>query len=67
MGVQIPPNALIIMKYKRFNQLKEDRKNIALERIDILKAMAIKRPEHAARYRELMRKLANKHRLKIDF
>jgi RNase P subunit RPR2 len=55
------------MKYKKFKQIKENRKEIALERIEILKQMIEKKPEFAERYRELIKKIANKYRLKIDF
>ena len=57
----------MIMKYKRFKQIKEDRKKIALERIEILKEMMEKKPEFAKRYKELIKKISNKYRLKIDF
>lgn len=65
--VQIPVGALIVMKYKRFKQIKEDRKKIALERIEILNGMIEKKPEFAERYKELIKKISNKYRLKIDF
>jgi RNase P subunit RPR2 len=55
------------MKYKRFKQIKENRGKIALERIEILQDMIKKKPEFAERYRELIRKIANKYRIKIDF
>jgi RNase P subunit RPR2 len=55
------------MKYKRFKQIKEDREKIAVERIEILKEMIKKKPDFSARYKELIRKIANKHRMKIDF
>jgi RNase P subunit RPR2 len=55
------------MKYKRFEQIKEDRKKIALERIEILKGLIEKKPEFAERYKELIKKISNKYRLKIDF
>ncbi|MEM5778405.1 MAG: hypothetical protein QXK49_02135 [Candidatus Aenigmatarchaeota archaeon] len=55
------------MKYKRFKQIKENRRKIALERIEILKEMIKKKPEFKERYKELIEKLAKKYRLKIDF
>jgi RNase P subunit RPR2 len=55
------------MKYKRFKQIKENRQKIALERIEILKEMIKKKPEFTERYKELIKKIANKYRLKIDF
>ena len=55
------------MKYKRFKQIKEDRKKIALERVEILKEMMKKKPEFAKRYKELIKKISNKYRLNIDF
>jgi len=55
------------MKYKRFKQIKENRVKIAEERIEILKEMIKKKPEFADRYKEIIRKIANKYRLKIDF
>jgi len=57
----------MLMKYKRFKQIKENREKIALERIDILREMMKKKPEFAERYKVLIKKLASKHRLKIDF
>jgi len=55
------------MKYKRFKQIKENRKNIALERIEILKQMIKKKPEFKERYKKLIKKLKNKYRLQKDF
>ena len=57
----------ILMKYKRFKQIKENRIKIAEERIEILKEMIKKKPAFADRYKELIKKIANKYRLKIDF
>jgi len=53
------------MKYKRRIQIKEQRKKIALERIEILKKMIKKKPEFANRYRELIKKIAKKYRIDI--
>jgi hypothetical protein len=55
------------MKYKRFKQIKENRVEIAKERIEILEEMIKKRPEFADRYRELIKKLKQKYRLGKDF
>jgi RNase P subunit RPR2 len=55
------------MKYQRFKQIKDERKKIAEERIQILREMAVKKPERAARYRELAMKIAQKQRLDIVF
>jgi len=55
------------MKYKRFKQIKENRVKIAEERIEILKEMIKKKPEFANRYKELIKKIANRYRLRIDF
>ena len=55
------------MKYKKFKQMKENRVKIAEERIEILKEMISKKPEHAGRYKELIKKISNKYRLRIDF
>jgi hypothetical protein len=55
------------VKYKRFKQIKENRVKIAEERIEILKEMINKKPEYEKRYRELIKKIANKYRIKIDF
>ena len=57
----------MFMKYKRFKQIKENRKNIALERIEILKQMIKKKPEFKERYKKLIKKLKNKYRLQKDF
>jgi len=53
------------MKYKRFKQIKDQRKKIALERIEILKKMIKKKPKFANRYRELIKKIAKKYRIDI--
>lgn len=45
----------------------QKRKEIALERIEVLKGMIKKKPEYENRYRELIKRLAKKYRLKIDF
>ena len=45
----------------------QKRKDIALERIEILKQMIKKKPEFENRYRQLIKRLAEKYRLKIDF
>jgi len=55
------------MRYKRMLQIKDQRKKIALERIEILKQMMKKKPEFAERYKQLIKKIANKYRIKIDF
>jgi len=48
-------------------QIKDQRKKIALERIEILKKMIKKKPEFASRYKDLIKKIAKKYRLNIDF
>jgi len=53
------------MKYKKFKQIKNQRKKIALERIEILNKMIKKKPEFADRYRELIKKIAKKYRIDI--
>ena len=53
------------MKYKRFKQLKDQRRKIALERIEILRVMVKKKPELEKRYRELIKRIAKKYRLNI--
>lgn len=55
------------MKYQRFKQIKDQRKNIALERIEILEKMIEKKPEFAERYRKLIKRLKEKYRLGKDF
>jgi len=55
------------MKYKRFKQIKDQRKKIALERIEILNKMIKEKPEFAERYRELIKKIAKKYRIEKDF
>ena len=53
------------MKYKRFKQIKNERTDIALERIEILKGMMKKRPEFKERYEILIKRLAKKYRINI--
>jgi RNase P subunit RPR2 len=53
------------MKYKRFKQIKNERTNIAMERIEILKEMMEKRPEFKERYETLIKRLAKKYRINI--
>lgn len=43
--------------------MKDQRKKIALERIEILEAMEKKRPQFSERYRKLAKRLAEKYRL----
>lgn len=57
----------MFMKYKRFKQIKENRKNIALERIEILKEMIKKKPEFKERYEKLIKKLKSRYRIQKDF
>ena len=45
----------------------QKRKEIVFERIEILKEMINKKPEYENRYRQLIKRLAKKYRLKIDF
>ena len=47
--------------------MKENRVEIAKERIDILEGMIKKKPEFADRYRELIRKLKQRYRLGKGF
>ena len=51
----------------RFGKMKDQRKSIALERIEILEAMTEKKPEFAERYRRLIKRLKEKYRLHKDF
>jgi len=53
------------MKYKRFKQIKDQRKKIALERIEILKKMIKEKPEFEKRYKELVKRISQKYRLSI--
>lgn len=53
------------MKYKRFKQIKNQRRKIALERIEILKKLIKEKPEFEKRYKELIKRIAKKYRLKI--
>jgi len=55
------------MKYKRFKQIKNHRKKIALERIEILEKMIEKKPDFANRYRQLIKRLKEKYRLQKVF
>ena len=43
--------------------MKDQRKRIAQERIEILEAMARKRPEFSDRYMRLIKRLTEKYRL----
>jgi len=55
------------MKNQRFKQIKDQRKRIALERIEILRGMIDKKPEFAERYKKLIKRLEDKYRLGKDF
>ena len=55
------------MKSQMFKQMKDERKKIALERIEILKGMIEKKPEFAERYKKLIKRLEEKYRLSKDF
>ena len=55
------------MGYKRFKRIKNQRKKIALERIEILEKMIKKKPEFADRYKQLIKKIAKKYRIRKDF
>lgn len=55
------------MKNQMFKQMKDERKQIALERIEILKGMIEKKPEFAERYKKLIKRLEEKYRLGKDF
>jgi len=55
------------MKYNRFKRIKDQRKKIALERIEILEEMIKKKPEFANRYRKLIKRLKEKYRLQKVF
>lgn len=45
----------------------EKRKEIALERIEILKRMTKERPEFEKRYKQLIKRITQKYRLTADF
>ena len=53
------------MKSKRFKQLKDQRRKIALERIEILKKMIKEKPEFESRYKELIKRIVEKYRITI--
>ena len=53
------------MKYKISKQIKDQRREIALERIEILKEMIKEKPELEERYKELIKRIAKKYRLTI--
>jgi len=53
------------MKYKKFKQIKDQRRKIAEERIEILRGMIEKRPEFEKRYKELIKRIAEKYRINI--
>jgi hypothetical protein len=55
------------MKNQKFRQIKDQRKMIALERIEILEGMIEKKPEFAERYKKLIKRLEEKYRLGKDF
>jgi RNase P subunit RPR2 len=54
-----------MVKSKRFKQIKDQRREIALERIEILKKMIKEKPEFEERYKELIKRIAKKYRLTI--
>jgi len=53
------------MKYKRFKQIKDQRRKIAEERIEILRLMIRKKPRFEKRYKELIKRIAEKYRINI--
>jgi hypothetical protein len=55
------------MKNAKFGKMKDQRKKIASERIEILEGMIGKKPEFAERYRKLIKRLEEKYRLHKDF
>ena len=56
-----------LMKDKNFKNMKDQRRKIAQERIEILEAMKVKKPEFANRYNSLIKRLTEKYRLHKDF
>jgi RNase P subunit RPR2 len=54
-----------MVKSKRFKQIKDQRREIALERIEILKKMIKENSEFEERYKELIKRIAKKYRLTI--
>ena len=55
------------MKDKNFKNMKDQRRKIALERIEILEQMKVRKPEFAARYSSLIKRMTEKYRLQKDF
>jgi RNase P subunit RPR2 len=55
----------MIMKYKKFRQIKDERVNIVLERIEILKGMMKRKPDFKERYETLIKRIAKKYRINI--
>ncbi len=55
------------MKPQKFRKIKDQRKEIALERIEILEGMIEKKPEFVNRYMALIKRLKEKYRLHKDF
>jgi hypothetical protein len=55
------------MKQARFGKTTDQRKKIALERVEILEEMEEKKPEFASRYRALAKRMREKYRLHKDF
>ena len=55
------------MKFKQKLKKREEQREIAKERIDILKKMIEKEPDFADRYRELIKRISSKYRLGKDF
>jgi hypothetical protein len=55
------------MEARKFRKIKDERKEISLERIEILEGMIEKKPEFADRYRALIKRLKEKYRLHKDF
>lgn len=66
-GFESRSTHLMIMNNQRFKQIKDQRKRIASERIEILEEMIKKKPEFAERYRKLIKRLEDKYRLGKDF
>ena len=58
---------MIFMKFKQKLRKREENKEIAKERIAILRKMIEEEPDFADRYKELIKRISQKYRLEKDF
>ena len=58
---------MIFMKFKQKLRKRDENRDIAKERIEILKRMINEEPDFADRYKELIKRISQKYRLEKDF